>query len=86
MLGGILALDSFTLLAVLAVSAVGAVATWRMLAGLIDHATRVHDTRVRVAELQNKYLDRARIARENLGTDGHAPIEVGEADDPIVVG
>ena len=48
---------------VVAVAAAGAIAVWRILSGLIESHTSVHDTRIKVAQLQIKYLTRAQAMR-----------------------
>lgn len=59
-------LDSTLLLLVLTVAAAGATAMWRIFGAMVEHLTRIHDTQVRVAELQIGYLLRAHALRENV--------------------
>lgn len=73
--------DSPTLLVVALAAWAGSMAMWQIFAATIDHATRVHDTRVRVAELQIKYLHRAQAFRAQS-----EPIEVGEAEEQVEAG
>lgn len=65
-----------TTLAIVALAALGgSLAIWNIFAATINHAASLHDTRIRVAELQAKYLARASHIR------GKEVIEVGEAED-----
>lgn len=79
---GLFGVDAGMLWIVAGAALVGALAVWRTLAGLIDHATRLHDTQVRVVELQLKYLMRARAIRERTGEQEE--FVVGEVGDPEV--
>jgi hypothetical protein len=75
------AVDSSTLSIVALVAAVGTAAMWRILAGMVDHATRLHDTRVKAIQLQIKYLERARAFRESGGMKEGQELVVAEAGD-----
>ena len=72
--------DSSTLSMVALVTAAGTAAIWRVLAGMVDHATRLHDTRVKAVQLQIKYLERARAFREAGGMEDGQELVVGEAE------
>lgn len=78
---GMSALDTSTLSIVALVAAVGTAAIWRILSGMVDHATRLHDTRVRAVQLQIKYLERVRAFRESGGIEDDREIVVAEAGD-----
>jgi hypothetical protein len=73
--------DSSTLSVVALVAAVGTAAIWRILAGMVDHATRLHDTRVKAATLQIRYLERVRAFRESGGIEDGRELVVAEAGD-----
>jgi len=66
-------LDGTTLILALLAALVGSTAIWTIFAAGIEHGTKLHDTRVRVAELQIRYIERARASR------GEEVVEVGEA-------
>lgn len=67
------AVDGTMVLLALLGALIGSTAIWSIFAAGIEHETRLHDTRVRVAELQIRYIERARASR------GEEVIEVGEA-------
>lgn len=67
--------DATMVLFALGAALLGATAMWSIFAAGIEHETRLHDTKVRVAELQIRYIERARASR------GEHEIEVGEAED-----
>ncbi|MEZ6233300.1 MAG: hypothetical protein R3B68_03835 [Phycisphaerales bacterium] len=72
-------LDSGALTLALTVAGVGVTCMWRVLAGVLESHTTVHDTKVKVAELQIKYLARTRgIQVGSPGDDDQSDvIEVG---------
>ncbi|MCA9289138.1 MAG: hypothetical protein KDA05_11170 [Phycisphaerales bacterium] len=73
-------LDSGALTLVLAVGSAGALGVWRVLSGVIESHTGFHDTKVKVAQLQIKYLARGRQVQVGEVED-QEPIEVGAPED-----